>query len=107
MNTPRPRLDPAVADTRRAVRVLLAQALDESVVRPGDLVLVALSGGPDSLALAAATAFEAPKQDLRAGAVVVDHALQVGSEAVASRSRTARRVSATAGSSRGRGEFTR
>lgn len=85
MNTPRPRLDPAVADARRAVRTLLAQALDEGTVRPGDLVLVALSGGPDSLALAAATAFEAPKQDLRAGAVVVDHALQAGSEAVASR----------------------
>ncbi|WP_022907609.1 tRNA lysidine(34) synthetase TilS [Curtobacterium sp. B18] len=85
MNSPRPRLDPAVADTRRAVRVLLAQALETSVVRPGDLVLVALSGGPDSLALAAATAFEAPKQGLRAGAVIVDHALQAGSEAVASR----------------------
>lgn len=85
MNTPRPRLDPAVADTRRAVRTLLAQALDDRTVRPGDLVLVALSGGPDSLALAAATAFEAPKQELRAGAVVVDHALQAGSEAVASR----------------------
>ena len=85
MNSPRPRLDPAVADTRRAVRTLLAQALDDRTVRPGDLVLVALSGGPDSLALAAATAFEAPKQELRAGAVVVDHALQAGSEAVASR----------------------
>jgi tRNA(Ile)-lysidine synthase len=85
VNTPRPRLDPAVADTRRAVRTLLAQALEDRTVRPGDLVLVALSGGPDSLALAAATAFEAPKQELRAGAVVVDHALQAGSEAVASR----------------------
>lgn len=85
MNSPRPRLDPAVADARRAVRTLLAQALEESVVGTGDLVLVALSGGPDSLALAAATAFEAPKQGLRAGAVVVDHALQAGSEAVASR----------------------
>ncbi|MGN8048046.1 tRNA lysidine(34) synthetase TilS [Curtobacterium sp. 22159] len=85
MNSPRPRLDPAVAATRLAVRTLLAEALDTRVVRPGDLVLVALSGGPDSLALAAATAFEATKQDLRAGAVVVDHALQAGSEAVAAR----------------------
>jgi len=85
VNSPRPRLDPAVADTRRAVRDLLAQAIDQDLVHAGDLVLVALSGGPDSLALAAATAFEAPKQGLRAGAVVVDHALQAGSEAVASR----------------------
>jgi tRNA(Ile)-lysidine synthase len=46
------------------------------------LVLVALSGGPDSLALAAATAFEAAG---RAGAVVVDHGLQQGSAAVAER----------------------
>ena len=43
-------------------------------------MLVALSGGPDSLALAAATAFEAAG---RAGAVIVDHGLQEGSAAVA------------------------
>ncbi|WIE65049.1 tRNA lysidine(34) synthetase TilS [Curtobacterium sp. MCLR17_036] len=85
MNSPRPRLDPAVADTRRAVRTLLADARAQGVVADGDLVLVALSGGPDSLALAAATAFEASKQGLRSGAVVVDHALQAGSEAVATR----------------------
>ncbi|OIH92351.1 tRNA lysidine(34) synthetase TilS [Curtobacterium sp. MCBA15_001] len=85
MNSPRPRLDPAVAATRRAVRGLLAEARAGRFVADGDLVLVALSGGADSLALAAATAFEAPKQALRAGAVVVDHALQAVSEAVASR----------------------
>ncbi|MCU1509696.1 MAG: tRNA(Ile)-lysidine synthetase [Glaciihabitans sp.] len=49
------------------------------------LVLVALSGGPDSLALAAATAFEAPRANLRAGAVIVDHGLQAGSGDVAAR----------------------
>ena len=45
-------------------------------------MLVALSGGPDSLALAAAAAFEARG---RAGAVVVDHGLQEGSAEVAER----------------------
>ena len=74
----RPPLDPAVAEVRLAVRRSLGSALD-----PGDLVLVALSGGPDSLALAAATAFEAPKLGLRAGAVVIDHGLQGGSSQVA------------------------
>jgi len=49
------------------------------------LVLVALSGGPDSLALAAAVAFEAPRAALRAGAVIVDHGLQSGSAQVAAR----------------------
>ncbi len=72
----RPRLTPAIADVRRAVRGLL----------PAEgLVLVALSGGPDSLALAAAAAFEAPRAGLRAGAVIVDHGLQPGSADVAAR----------------------
>jgi tRNA(Ile)-lysidine synthase len=48
-------------------------------------VLVALSGGPDSLALAAAAAFEAPRAGIRAGAVIVDHGLQAGSDVVADR----------------------
>jgi tRNA(Ile)-lysidine synthase len=47
------------------------------------LVLVALSGGPDSLALAAATAFEAHRAGIRAGAVIIDHGLQSGSADVA------------------------
>ena len=45
----------------------------------GSLVLVACSGGADSLALAAATAFVAPRLGLRAGLVTVDHGLQAGS----------------------------
>jgi len=126
----RPRLTPAMADLRRAVRETLVEFTPSSahpvtgkpVVRvqsrrhtvsnattdeattdeattgkviaggktdgdgPGlqaPLVLVALSGGADSLALAAATAFEAPRAGLRAGAVVIDHALQPGSADVA------------------------
>jgi tRNA(Ile)-lysidine synthase len=73
--TTRPRLTPAVADVRRAVR----SSVVELAETPGALVLVALSGGPDSLALAAATAFEANRAGVRAGAVVVDHGLQAGS----------------------------
>jgi tRNA(Ile)-lysidine synthase len=46
-------------------------------------VLVACSGGADSLALAAALAFEAPRAGLRAGGVVIDHGLQPGSAEVA------------------------
>ncbi|TFD10040.1 tRNA lysidine(34) synthetase TilS [Cryobacterium sp. TMT1-2-2] len=77
MESPRrPRLTPAVADIRRAVRELLP---------PEGLVLVGLSGGADSLALAAATAFEAGRLGIRAGAVIVDHNLQTGSADVAAR----------------------
>ncbi len=73
----RPGLDPAVAEVRRAVRT----ALDG---REGT-VIVALSGGADSLALLAATAFEAGRAGIRVEAVVVDHGLQRGSDAVAAR----------------------
>ena len=48
-------------------------------------VLVACSGGADSLALAAAVAFEAPRAGVPAGAVTVDHGLQAGSAARADR----------------------
>lgn len=73
----RPSLDPAVADVRRAVRAALA-GVDGPVV-------VGLSGGADSLALAAAVAFEAPKTGVVASAVVIDHGLQEGSDRVAAR----------------------
>jgi tRNA(Ile)-lysidine synthase len=64
---------PAVAEIRNAVRECLSD------VGPGDLVLAACSGGADSLSLAAALAFVAPRQGLRAGGVTVDHGLQPGS----------------------------
>ena len=63
----------AVAEVRNAVRACLSDLI------VGDLVLVACSGGADSLALAAATAFVAPRLGLRAGGVTVDHGLQPGS----------------------------
>jgi tRNA(Ile)-lysidine synthase len=63
----------AVAAVRCAVRESLA-GLDA-----GALVLVACSGGADSVALAAAAAFEAPRLGLRVGGVTVDHGLQKGS----------------------------
>jgi tRNA(Ile)-lysidine synthase len=65
---------PAVAQVRHAVRAGLAG------LAAGDLVLVACSGGADSLALAAAAAFVAPRLGLRAGGVTVDHGLQPGSD---------------------------
>jgi tRNA(Ile)-lysidine synthase len=63
----------AVAEVRNAVRSCLHDLAE------GDLVLAACSGGADSLALAAAAAFVAPRLGLRAGGVTVDHGLQPGS----------------------------
>ncbi|TFV63896.1 UNVERIFIED_ORG: tRNA lysidine(34) synthetase TilS [Bacillus sp. AZ43] len=62
---------PAVAQVRAAVR--------RGVGASDRPVLVACSGGADSLALAAAVAFEAPRAGVPAGAVTVDHGLQDGS----------------------------
>lgn len=81
----RPRLTPAIADVRRAVRDALAGFDGGPTCGAEGLLLVACSGGPDSLALAAAAAFEAPRNGWRAGAVVVDHGLQAGSGEVAAR----------------------
>jgi tRNA(Ile)-lysidine synthase len=64
---------PAVAQVRAAVRACLSD------LTAGQLVLVACSGGADSLALAAALAFVAPRASLRGGGVTVDHGLQPGS----------------------------
>ncbi|MEV6110858.1 tRNA lysidine(34) synthetase TilS [Streptomyces sp. NPDC051940] len=75
---------PAVAAIRLAVRRALHDVLTEHTKTPyaGDapLVLVACSGGADSMALASALAFEAPRRGVRAGGITVDHALQEGSD---------------------------
>ena len=63
-------LDPAVAAVRLAVRRTL---VDDGVV------LVACSGGADSLALLAAAVFETRRTTVRVVGVTVDHGLQQGS----------------------------
>lgn len=64
-----------------AVREAVRRALTD--VEPGERVLVACSGGPDSLALAAAAGFVGPRAGWVAGATVVDHQLQPNSAEVA------------------------
>lgn len=75
----------AVALTRLAVRHALRRAVPDA---PAPRHLVAgVSGGADSLALAAALAFEAPRQAVMVDVVIVDHRLQPGSADVAERAR--------------------
>ena len=69
----------AVAEVRRAVRTLL-----DEVSVAGHLA-VAVSGGADSLALAAATAQLADRRGLILHGLIVDHRLQPGSADVAAR----------------------
>ncbi|MEU6097543.1 tRNA lysidine(34) synthetase TilS [Streptomyces sp. NPDC047079] len=82
---------PAVAAIRLAVRRVLHDILTEQTTEQNSdspshecpsapLVLVACSGGADSMALASALAFEAPKLGIRAGGITIDHGLQAGSD---------------------------
>jgi tRNA(Ile)-lysidine synthase len=69
----------AVRECRLASRNTLSDALRSDRLAAGDLVLVAVSGGPDSLALLATAVGVAPSLGLRVGAISVDHGLQEGS----------------------------
>jgi tRNA(Ile)-lysidine synthase len=81
----RKRLSPSQGLVRLAVRNTLT-----SNTKPGQKLLVAVSGGADSLALAAAVEFEAKKLKLSIAAAVIDHSLQKNSDRVASQ--TAKRL---------------
>ncbi|MGW9158872.1 tRNA lysidine(34) synthetase TilS [Microbacterium sp. NPDC055665] len=72
-----PSLSPAIAEIRLAVRTALADLPE------GSTVIVALSGGADSLALTAATVFEARGRGIRVLSLTVDHGLQEGSALIA------------------------
>lgn len=74
----RKRLSPAQGLIRLAVRTTLT-----SNTKPGQKLLIAVSGGADSLALAAACEFEAKKLGLKIAAGVIDHSLQKDSDKVA------------------------
>ncbi|SNS63502.1 tRNA(Ile)-lysidine synthase [Micrococcales bacterium KH10] len=70
---------------RRTALDPLRRAVEEHLraLPPRSRVLVACSGGADSLALAAATINAASHLDYQVGAVIVDHGLQPGSDQVA------------------------
>jgi len=77
---------PPRAAVRAAVRANLCD------LEPGDRVVVALSGGADSLALTAATVAVAAELGLLCDAVVIDHQLQPGSGEVAARAAEQARI---------------
>ena len=80
---PRQRLNPTLGKARG----LLRDSLRDAGILPGQqtppVLLVACSGGPDSLALAETASFFNRRGDYRVGAAVVDHGLQAGSAGVA------------------------
>nr|WP_221209022.1 tRNA lysidine(34) synthetase TilS [Nocardioides albus] len=72
-------MHPSVAAVRRPVRASLAE------LQPGDKIVVACSGGADSLALASAAIFEGHKLGLYVIGATVDHGMQRGSEVQAAK----------------------
>ena len=79
----RPRLSPAMADVRRAIR----DSWDQLNLYKGSTVSVACSGGADSLALASAALFEGNRAETNVIACIVNHNLQEGSMEVALRTK--------------------
>lgn len=67
------------------MRNAIGEFFDSHSVMSDSRVLVAVSGGADSMALAAATRFVADKRGVRVAAAIIDHGLQDGSDEVAAR----------------------
>ncbi|GAB2531978.1 tRNA lysidine(34) synthetase TilS [Brachybacterium huguangmaarense] len=85
---------PVVARARTAVRAALAARLADlaDATDPASLaprVLVGVSGGADSLALLATTAWVGSRMGLAVEAAIIDHGLQEGSDRVAERAAVA------------------
>lgn len=78
-------LPPPIARVRAAIRTFLTARSDDGALAAGDLLLVACSGGADSVALASQVAFLAPRLGLRAGLITIDHGMQEGSAEQATR----------------------
>jgi tRNA(Ile)-lysidine synthase len=83
----RGRLSPAVAEVRGAIDSFC----DVHKISSGSLILVAVSGGADSMALAVSTRFIAEKRGLRVAAAIINHGLQAASADVAAQTATALR----------------
>lgn len=64
----------------RAARQAMLEALED--VEPGSTVVVACSGGADSMALVSTLAYIGPRSGWRTGAILVDHGMQEGSAQV-------------------------
>ena len=75
----RPRLTPVMADIRRAIR----DSWELVNLAKGSTVVIACSGGADSLALASAALFEGQRAEINVIACIVNHNLQEGSSEVA------------------------
>ena len=86
-DTPRPTLDPDSAAVRNVVRASLREAVEasETATAAPPAIIVAVSGGADSMALLHALAFLHRRGEVRARTVTVDHGLQSATAEVADR----------------------